>query len=67
MNILLTGSDGNLGTEIRRQAQAPVVGLGREGWQDLDTALAGVDTVLHAASDPGLYPNRCLCEAAFQA
>ena len=51
MNILLTGADGNLGTEIRRQARAPVVGLGRDGWQDLDTAVAGVDTVLHAASD----------------
>ena len=51
MSILLTEAEGNLGTEIRRQARAPVVGLGREGWQDLDTALAGVDTVLHAASD----------------
>lgn len=51
MNILLTGADGNLGTEIRRQAQAPVVGLGRDGWQDLDAAVAGADTVLHAASD----------------
>lgn len=51
MNILLTGSDGNLDTEIRRQAQASVIGLGREGWQDLDTAVARVDTVLHASSD----------------
>jgi hypothetical protein len=37
MYILLTGADGNLDSEIRRQAQAPVVRLGREGQQDLDT------------------------------
>ena len=51
MYILLTGADGNLGSEIRRQAQTPVVGLNREDWQDLDTVVARVDTVLHAAGD----------------
>ncbi|MEO8021593.1 MAG: SDR family oxidoreductase [Polaromonas sp.] len=51
MNILLTGADGNLGTEIRRQAKTPVTQLGRDGWEDLDTALDGADTIVHAASD----------------
>lgn len=51
MTILLTGASGNFGAEFLRQATRPVVGLGREGWDRLDAALEGVDTVVHAAAD----------------
>ncbi len=51
MNILLTGSEGNLGAVMRRQALVPVTGLGVDGWADLDAAIMGVDVVVHAASD----------------
>jgi nucleoside-diphosphate-sugar epimerase len=51
MHLLLTGSEGNLGSEIRRQASVPVTGLGRDGWENLDAAFVGADIVVHAASD----------------
>lgn len=51
MTILLTGSEGNLGTAIRRLARRPVIGIDRKGWPDLEAALFGVKTVIHAASD----------------
>ena len=55
MNILLTGADGNFGCEFRGQAAAKggvqVVPVGRSDWPDIHNKLAGVDVVVHAASD----------------
>ena len=55
MNILLTGADGNFGTEFRRQAAVQaglrVVPVGRDDWLQLPDKLAGIDVVVHAASD----------------
>lgn len=68
MNILLTGADGNFGTEFRRQAaiqgSLQVVPVGRSDWPQLQDKLAGVDVVVHAASDlrtpARLAPSRLL-------
>ena len=55
MNILLTGADGNFGTEFRRQANhvpgMQVVSVGRGNWPELLGKLASIDVVIHAASD----------------
>ena len=55
MNILLTGAEGNFGTEFRRQAAGNaglrVVAVGRGDWPDLPDELVGIDVVIHAASD----------------
>ena len=55
MNILLTGADGNFGTEFRRQATAQaglrIASVGRDDWLQLPDKLAGIDVVVHAASD----------------
>lgn len=55
MNILLTGAEGNFGTEFCRQAKAKnhgnVISVGRDGWADIDDKLKITDVVVHAASD----------------
>lgn len=55
MKILLTGSEGNFGTEFRTQAMAkkhaPVISVGRGAWSEIDEKLASADVVVHAASD----------------
>jgi UDP-glucose 4-epimerase len=52
MNILLTGSDGNFGRELIRQADCSIIPCSRGDWDSLDAKLAGgIDVVIHAASD----------------
>jgi UDP-glucose 4-epimerase len=68
MNILLTGAEGNFGTEFRRQSAdydtATVIPVGRGDWSQIHDKLAGVDVVVHAASDlrtsASLAPSRLL-------
>ena len=55
MKILLTGADGNFGSEFQRQASKDcnvrVIPIGRGDWAHLDEKLASSDVVIHAASD----------------
>ena len=55
MNILLTGANGNFGSEFTRQAalqgNVHVVPMGRGDWAQLHDKLTGCDVVVHAASD----------------
>ncbi len=55
MNILLTGADGNFGSEFRSQAMVKshvnVISVGREDWAEIDEKLASAEIVVHAASD----------------
>lgn len=55
MNILLTGADGNFGSEFSRQAgarnDANVVPVGRGDWTAIDEKLESAEIVVHAASD----------------
>ena len=55
MNILLTGSEGNFGSEFRSQAMAKkhanVISVDRDGWSEIDKKLASAEIVVHAASD----------------
>lgn len=55
MNILLTGAEGNLGSELRSQAVirkcANIVSIGRNDWTGLDEKLSSSEIVVHAASD----------------
>lgn len=55
MNILLTGAEGNFGTEFRNQAAAKshanVISVGRGDWTDIHEKLESADVVVHAASD----------------
>jgi nucleoside-diphosphate-sugar epimerase len=55
MNILLTGAEGNFGSEFCRQALDKNVGsvttVGRGDWGDIDEKMASVEVVVHAASD----------------
>lgn len=55
MNILLTGADGNFGSEFRRQTNAQsdvqVIPVGRGDWAAIDEKMALADVVVHAASD----------------
>ena len=55
MNILLTGSEGNFGSEFRSQAlaktHANVISINRDGWSEIDEKLASAEIVVHAASD----------------
>ena len=68
MNILLTGSEGNFGTEFRQQVtknrQASVTPVGRSDWAGIHEKLASIDVVVHAASDlrtsASLMPSRLL-------
>ena len=68
MNILLTGSEGNFGSEFRSQAMAKkhanVISVDRNGWSEIDKKLASAEIVVHAASDlrtsASLEPYRLL-------
>lgn len=55
MKVLLTGAQGNFGSEFTRLAsQTPdvaVTPIGRSSWDDINHKLEGIDTVIHAASD----------------
>ena len=54
MNILLTGAEGNFGSEFQRQASKNHVHLttvGRGDWAHISEKLASADIVVHAASD----------------
>lgn len=55
MKILLTGAEGNFGSEFQRQASKDnnvrVIPIGRGDWAHLDEKLASSDVVVHAASD----------------
>ena len=55
MNILLTGAEGNFGSEFCRQVLDKNVGsvtrVGRGDWDDIDEKMASVEVVVHAASD----------------
>ena len=55
MNLLLTGAEGNFGSEFRRQANVGghtrVISVGRGDWAEIDKKLSSVDVVVHAASD----------------
>ena len=55
MNILLTGVEGNFGTEFCRQTSAQknveVIPVGRGDWVAIDEKMALADVVVHAASD----------------
>ena len=54
MNILLTGAEGNFGSEFQRQASkshVQVTPVGRGDWAQIGDKLASVDIVVHAASD----------------
>ena len=68
MKILLTGAEGNFGTEFCRQAAEhsgiQLVPVGRSDWLQLPEKLVGVDVVVHAASDlrtsASVSPSRLL-------
>lgn len=55
MNILLTGAQGNFGSEFQHQASnnnhTRVIPIGRNDWAHLHEKLASADVVVHAASD----------------
>ena len=55
MNILLTGAEGNFGSEFQHQANknsnVNVIPVGRGDWPHIHENLATVDIVVHAASD----------------
>ncbi len=68
MNILLTGAEGNFGTEFCRQTRVKsdmhVTPVGRGDWAAMDEKMASADVVVHAASDlrtsASLAPTRLL-------
>ena len=54
MNILLTGADGNFGSEFQRQASKSHIHMtpvGRGDWAEISDKLASANIVVHAASD----------------
>ena len=54
MNILLTGAEGNFGSEFQHQAckvHVHVTPVGRGDWVNICDKLASADIVVHAASD----------------
>jgi len=68
MNILLTGAEGNFGSEFRRQTDAKndvrVIPVGRDDWACIHEKLAYCDVAIHAASDlrtsASIAPSRLL-------
>jgi len=68
MNILLTGAEGNFGTEFRQQTNVKngirVIPVGRGDWASIDEKMAMADVIVHAASDlrtsASLAPTRLL-------
>lgn len=55
MNILLTGAEGNFGSEFYKQVMDKNAGqvtlIGRGDWDDIDQKMASAEVVVHAASD----------------
>lgn len=52
MNVILTGSNGNLGSHIQKHADFRIHPLNREDWNDIDTICnEGIHTVIHTAYD----------------
>jgi nucleoside-diphosphate-sugar epimerase len=52
MKLMVIGAQGNLGSELCRQASGPVVAVGRREWAKLTARdFRGVDAVIHAAAD----------------
>ena len=55
MNILLTGAEGNFGSEFCKQVRDNNAGrvtlVGRGDWDDIDQKMASAEVVVHAASD----------------
>jgi UDP-glucose 4-epimerase len=55
MNILLTGAEGNFGSEFCKQVMDKIAGqvtlVGRGDWDDIDQKMASAEVVVHAASD----------------
>lgn len=55
MNILLTGAEGNFGSEFRQQINAKnevrVIPVGRGDWASIHEKMAMADIIVHAASD----------------
>jgi UDP-glucose 4-epimerase len=55
MNILLTGAEGNFGSEFCKQVMDKNAGqvtlVGRGDWDDIDQKMASAEVVVHAASD----------------
>ena len=68
MNILLTGAEGNFGTEFRQQTHVEngvrVIPVGRGDWASIDEKMAMADVIVHAASDlrtsASMAPTRLL-------
>ena len=68
MNILLTGAEGNFGSEFQQQANknsnVNVIPVGRGDWPHVHENLASADVVVHAASDlrtsASVAPSRLL-------
>ena len=68
MNILLTGAEGNFGSEFQHQASrnsnVRVTPIGRDDWAHIHEKLASSDVVVHAASDlrtsASVAPSRLL-------
>ena len=68
MNILLTGAEGNFGSEFQHQASKNsnvcVTPIGRDDWAHIHEKLASSDVVVHAASDlrtsASVAPSRLL-------
>ena len=68
MNILLTGAEGNFGSEFQQQANknsnVNVIPVGRGDWPHVHENLASADIVVHAASDlrtsASVAPSRLL-------
>ncbi|NDE72739.1 MAG: SDR family oxidoreductase [Betaproteobacteria bacterium] len=68
MKLLLTGAEGNLGSELCKQAAATnaagVIAVGRQDWGAIDEKIAAAELVVHAASDlrtsASLEPYRLL-------
>lgn len=68
MNILLTGAEGNFGSEFQHQAgkkgNVCVIPIGRDDWSHIHEKLVSSDVVVHAASDlrtsASVAPSRLL-------
>ncbi len=68
MNILLTGAEGNFGSEFQHQASknshVSVMTVGRGDWARIHEKMASCDVVVHAASDlrtsASVAPSRLL-------
>lgn len=51
MRILLTGCNGNLGSQIKKESSDDIIGLGRNEWLNVEDYFNNIDTIIHAAYD----------------